>query len=169
MVPFLTFADGKTYSASEGADKIESAADGLSLRTTNEKWARIGSRSGERFSNGVTSVVDWKVAGDRLIRVEKLTAESDTMIVNWKFALPSTAAGAKQDGNTFILDGREGQLKAVFEPFAGTSIATISTNDSKLGKGVLLAIPLHIVAEAKNITLKKGESITWKLSLELTN
>ena len=169
MVPFVTLADGKTYSASEGADKIEPGADGLSLRTTSEKWGLIGSKSGERFSNGITSVVDWKIDGGRLVRIEKLTAASDSVIVNWKFALPSTAAAIKSEGNTFILDGREGRLKAAFEPFVGTAFSTISTDGGQLGKGVLRGIPIHIFAEAENISLKKGESVTWRLTLEMTN
>jgi hypothetical protein len=169
MVPFLTLADGKTYSASEGADKIELGPDGLSLRILNKKWSRIGSRSGERFSSDIISVVDWKIDSSQLIRTEKLTAVSDIVIDRWKFALPSTASMVKSEGNTFILEGREGRLKVVFEPLAGTAFTTISTDDGKLGNGVLGGIPVHIVAETRNITLKKDESITWKLSLELTN
>src|SRR4029077_12808004 len=52
LVPFVTLADGKTYSASEGADEIIPGADGRSLKTVNRKWAQIGSKSGERFENG---------------------------------------------------------------------------------------------------------------------
>ena len=167
LIPFLTLADGKTYSASDGADTVEPAADGLSLRTTNRKWALIGSKSGERFANGITSVVEWKLHGGRLLRAETLTATADVVIKDWKFALPSTATAVRSEGNTFVLDGPEGTLKAGFEPLAGTVFTTLSTGDGPLGKGVLRGIPIHVVADAKNITLKRGDSITWKLTLEL--
>ena len=47
------------------------------------------------------------------------------------------------------------------------SSETIATGDSKLGKGVLAAIPIHLVYEAKDLAFKAGESRTWELELEL--
>lgn len=169
MVPFLTLSDGNTYSASEGADKLEPGAHGLSLRTVNEKWAQIGGKSGERVSNGLVSKVEWKIDGDRLVRTEQLTATLNVEVKQWKFALPSTGSLVRSSGNTFILAGREGELKAEFDPIPGTGFSTLATGDGRLGKGVLGAIPIHIVAEAKNISLKKGETITWKLTLQPMN
>jgi len=169
FVPFITLADGKTYAVGDGADRIEPGADGLSVKTFNIKWAQIGSKSGERFENGLVSEVEWRVSGNRLVRSEKLTAAADIEIKEWKFALSSTASTVEAKGNVYTLAGREGKVKAEFEPFTGTEFSTLATGDSRLGKGVLGPIPIHVIAKAKNIILKKGQSLTWKLSLELQN
>jgi hypothetical protein len=142
-------------------------SDGRSLKTVNRKWARIGSKSGERFENGLTSVVEWQLSAGRLTRKETLTAVADTEIKNWEFALPSTGSSVSEGGNTFALTGREGTLKAAFQPMKGTTFSVLAAGDSKLGKGVLGAIPIYVIAQAKDISLKKGESISWSLSLEL--
>jgi hypothetical protein len=137
------------------------------METVNRKWARIGSQSGERFENGLTSVVEWKLDGNRLTRKETLTANADIELKKWEFALPSTATDVNENGNVFVLTGREGKLVAVFEPFTGTKYSILATGDGRLSKGVLGAIPIHIRANASDIKLKKGESISWGLSLEL--
>ena len=167
FTPFVTIADGKTYSASDGSDEAVPGADGLSLKMKNGKWAVIGGKSGERMYNGLISEVEWHVAGRKLIRNEKLTAAIDVDIKNWKFVLPSTASHLKRVGESFVLEGREGKLKADLSTLAGTDFSVVATGDDKLGKGVLGAIPLHIVAEAKDIRLKKGDTIAWTLTLEL--
>ena len=171
MVPFLTLEDGKTYAASEGADRIEPASDGRSLRVTWKKWARIGSKSGETFENGLTSEVRWRIEGNRLMRTETLTADRDVVIKNWRLAVPTTAdrtrfeisEGARAD----VFEGREGVLKVAAKADWQYLTTIHSTGDSRLGKGVLGAIPLHLVLEAADVRLKKGESRVWEISLEL--
>lgn len=167
FTPFLTLADGKTYSASDGADEIVPGADAMSLRTVNKKWARIGSPSGQNFANGLTSVVDWKLVGSRLTRTETVTATADTTIREWKFVLPSTASSVAENGNVFTFEGREGKLKAEFKPIANSRFTIVAAGDGKLSKGVLGAIPLHLTSTVQNITLKKGDAYTWEISLEL--
>ena len=167
LIPFLTLADGNTYSASDGADEIVPGADAMSLKTVNRKWTRIGSKSGERFENGLISVVEWRLVGNRLTRTETLTANSDTEIKNWRFALPTTGSQVEESGNTYLFAGREGKLKAEFKPLSGTKFSVFATGDSRLSKGVLGAIPIHLVANTDNVSLKKGEKLTWELSLEL--
>ncbi|NOT48327.1 MAG: hypothetical protein HOP17_11330, partial [Acidobacteria bacterium] len=61
FVPFLTLGDGKVYSSADGADSITPAADGSSLKFTNTKWARVGSKSGERFETGLRSDVEFVI------------------------------------------------------------------------------------------------------------
>jgi len=164
MVPFITFSNGEKYSASDGADEIVPGADGKSLKTINRKWARIGSKSGERFANGLTSTVDWQVVGDRITRTETLKADTDVEIKKWEFALPATASSVDENGNEFVLKGREGSLKAVFQPLKGTQYSILATGDGRLGKGVLGAIPIHLLAVANGISLKRGEVIKWSVS-----
>ena len=169
FVPFVTMTDGKTYAASDGADRIEASSDGLTLRIVNNKWAQIGTKSGERFENGLVSDVEWRLVGNRLVRTEKLTATSDVQIKSWKFALPSTASAVQDSGTVYSFEGREGKMRAEFEPFGGTEFSVMATGDTRLGKGVLGAIPIHLLANAKDINLKRGQSLTWKVALELKN
>src|SRR5215203_6023128 len=56
-VPFVTLADASVYAAADGADNITPAANGRSLAFTNTKWAKVGSKSGERFDSGLRSEV----------------------------------------------------------------------------------------------------------------
>jgi hypothetical protein len=170
MVPFLKLADG-TYAACDGADEIVPGTDGRSLRVVTSHWAKTDSKSGERFDIGLTSTVDWKVDGNRLIRTETITANRDAEIEIWRIAVPSTASNvrieARSGESRYILTGRDGKLAAVFSLSDGTSLSANASGDSKFGKGVLGAIPIHLVAEKKNISLTKGSQFKWDLTLEL--
>ena len=66
-----------------------------------------------------------------------------------------------------ILTGREGTLAVGISGDWKMSNGIFATGDSRLGKGVLGAIPLHLVYEAKDIQLKKGQAVSWEISLEL--
>jgi len=171
LVPFLTLEDGKTYATSEGADLIEPSADGQSLRVTWKKWGQIGSKSGETFANGITSEVRWRIEGNKLIRTETLTADKDLTVKNWRVALPATADKARFEtsGNnrTDIFEGREGTLRVAAKADWQYQTSLQTTGDSRLGKGVLGAIPLHLIFESNNLQLKKGQKAVWEISLEL--
>lgn len=170
FVPFLTLPDGRTYAASDGADSITPAADGRSLKFSNTKWARIGSKPGERFEIGLTSDVEFVIDGGKLIRRETVTTVRDVEIALWKFAFPSTASSASfayQNGRrTFYMNGREGKSTITFKVADGTKIGVVATGDSKLGKGVLGAIPIHLIAENENIKLAAGQKMSWEISVE---
>ncbi len=170
FVPFLILEDGKTYSASDGADSITPGADGRSLKFTNTKWAQIGSNSGQRFENGLKSDVEFTIEAGKLVRRETVTALRDVDIKLWKLAYPSTASSAYmayQNGRqTFYMNGREGKATVTFRVPDGTKIRTVATGDGKLGKGVLGAIPIHLVAEAENIKLNSGQKLSWEISIE---
>jgi hypothetical protein len=96
-----------------------------------------------------------------------LTAASDVEIRSWKFALPSTATEVRGSNNSYSLSGREGTLLVGFKPITGTEFSIVSTGDSRLGKGALGPIPLHIVGNVSSLKLKKGDKITWSMTLEL--
>ena len=172
LVPFLTLEDGKTYATSEGADLIEPASDGQSLRVMWKKWARIGSKSGETFENGIMSEVRWRIEGNKLIRTEALTADRDLTIKNWRFTVPTTADRTRFEiseggARTDIFEGREGILKTAAKADWQYRSSLLTTGDTRLGKGVLGAIPLHLVLEATDVALKKGQKQVWEISLEL--
>lgn len=170
MVPFIELEDGKTYVASEGSTLIEPGADGRSLRVVWKKWGQIGSKSGERFENGLTSEVNWKLEGNRLIRNETLTASKDVKIKRWWFVFPSTADRATTEFNgaarSDILQGREGKLKTSVVASWTLESSIEAAGDSKLSKGALGAIPLHLVYSARDLQLLKGRTMNWSLTME---
>lgn len=171
LTPFWTLADGSVYSASDGADEIRPAADAMSVATTNSKWAKIGSPTSTIFANGLRSEVEWRVEGRKLIRRESVTAMTDVSIKGWKVAIPSTANSVERRSaagvESFDLAGSKWTLRAGIKPMADTRIRIDAAGNGPLSKGVLGAIPLHIVAERGAFLLKKGESVPWELTLEL--
>lgn len=170
FVPFLTLTDGNVYAASDGADSILPEADGTALKFTNTKWARVGSKSGERFENGLRSDVEFSIESGRLVRRETLTAIRETEIKIWKFAFPSTgnsfSSGRSGQRWDVVLTGPEGDAAVSIEVPEGTRIGINATGDSRLSKGVVRAIPLHIVAEKTNIKLSAGQKWSWTISVE---
>jgi hypothetical protein len=172
LVPFIEMEDGKTYVASEGSSAIERSKDGQSLRVIWRKWGRIGSKSGERFEIGITSEVRWRVVGDKLERVESLTANKDLKIKRWWVAVPTTADRSRVEMNgkkrTDIFEGREGTLKVTATADWAFATSLYATGDSKLSKGVLGAIPLHLIYSTDNLLLMKNKPVSWKLDLEVS-
>jgi hypothetical protein len=173
MAPFLELEDGKTYVAGEGSTLIEPSKDGQALRVIWKKWGQIGSKSGERFENGITSEVIWKIVGNKLIRSESLTASKDLKIKKWWFALPTTADKSKIEmlngKRTDVFQGVEGTLKVSTVADWQFETSLEATGDSKLSKAVLMAIPLHLIYKAENIQLRKGKKINWQITLEVLN
>lgn len=170
-VPFLTLADGKVYAAADGADAITPSADGNSLKILNTKWAAVGSRSGERFETGFSSEVEFKIENGKLVRRETVTANRDVEIKKWKFVFPSTATSIEayggMKGEPFELTGPEGKNSISFQVPNGAKISVWAAGDSKLGKGVLRAIPLHLVAEHRGLRLAAGQKFSWQISVEV--
>lgn len=170
FVPFLTLVDGKVYAAADGADAISPAPDGSGLRISNTKWAMVGSKSGERLENGLRSEVEFAIANGRLVRRETVTAIRDTDIKEWKFAFPSTATSFSSGRNgqqwDIEMTGPEGTTLVSVEVPEGTKIGINATGDGRLSKGVLRAIPLHIVAERAGFKLAAGQKMSWTISVE---
>ena len=172
LVPFIELEDGNTYVASEGSSQINRSKDGQSLGVIWRKWGRVGSKSGERFDIGIISDVRWNIVGDKLERVESLTASRDLKIKRWWLAVPTTADRTRTEMNgskrSDIFDGPEGTLKVTATADWAFTTSVFASGDSKLSKGVLMAIPLHLIYSADNLQLKKGKSVAWKLDLEVS-
>jgi hypothetical protein len=170
LVPFLTLGDGKTYAASDGADSIAPSADGQSLKYSNTKWAQVGSKSGERFETGLKSEVEYSIKNGQLIRRETVTAAREVEIKLWRVAFTSTASSAetstKVGRQVFQLSGREGRTTVGLVLPEAATVKFVATGDSRLGKGVLGAIPIHLVAETKNLKLASGQSMSWEIVIE---
>jgi hypothetical protein len=173
FVPFFELADGKTYAASEGASLIEPAKDGKSLRVIWNKFAQTGTKPGERFDIELTSEVVWKIVGNRLIRQETLTADKDLTLKNWRFALPTTADKNRvefvQNKRFDVFTGDEGTLKIIVKADWKYNIGILATGNSRLGKGVIRAIPLHQIVNADLIQLKSRQAKSWQIELEVSS
>ena len=173
LVPFLELADGKTYAAADGADKIEPATDGKSLKITTSHWAQAGSKSGERFEAGITSEVIFRLENNKLVREETLTASKDLMVKNWRFAVPSMANTARwemvKNQRADFLRGREGTLAVRLKSDWENKIELLATGDSRLGKGTLGAIPLHLIFTAENLQLRANQPRKFKVELEVSS
>ncbi|MDI1241607.1 MAG: hypothetical protein PSX80_06765, partial [bacterium] len=171
LTPFWTLGDGSVYSASDGADEIRPGADAMSLATLNSKWAKIGSPSGTNFANGLRSEVEWRLEGQKLTRRENVTATADVSVKDWKFVIPSTAISAERRSVSglaaFDLVGAGWTLRTGINPMPDTRFRIVAAGNGPLSKGVLGAIPIHIVAERGAFALRKGESVSWELTLEL--
>lgn len=170
MVPFLTLSDGGVYAAADGADAITISPDAAKLTIGNTKWARVGSKSGERSETGLRGEVEFSLENGSLVRRETVTAIRETEIKNWKFVFPSTAtafsSGRSGERWDIDLNGPDGDTSVSIAPPAGAKISINAAGDGKLSKGVLRAIPLHIVAEKADIKLAAGQSFSWTLRIE---
>lgn len=170
-VPFITLADGKQYAAADGADEIVPGADAKSLQIVNKKWAKIGSKSGERFATGLTSKVSWKIDGNRLIRRETIEANESVNIKNWRAAIPSTASTVDVVGGSnaqsYLLRGREGVLSLTIRSPKNTRTSIEASGDGRMSKGVLGAVPIHIVVDGGERALEKGDTIVWEIVFEV--
>src|SRR6267378_4236708 len=90
LVPFLELADGRVIVATDGADEIEPAADGRSLRIVWRRWALVGSRPGQLVDPHITSEVVWRLDGATLTRDETLKSTEPISIRRWWVAVPTT-------------------------------------------------------------------------------
>jgi hypothetical protein len=172
LTPFLELDDGRTIVAADGADEIVPAPDGRGLRARWSRWAQLGAKTGELVDPGLDADVEWRLDGNRLTRVERLTARRTVAIKRWRVIVPSTGtrwltytAGTVR---TDVLDGPEGVLEAsVMQadwPY-GTSRA--STGPGPEGRGARMAIPQHLIFAAENIQLPAGATKGWTLRLEV--
>jgi hypothetical protein len=173
LVPFFELADGKTYATSDGADEIHPAKDGQSLRIVWKKFAKIGTKSGETFDIGIKSEVNWRIVGNKLIREETLTVDRDITLKNWKFAFTSTATKNQvemiKNKRLDVFMGDEGTLKLNSQADWKLNTEILATGDSRLSKGVIRAIPLHLILTAESIKLKAGKSQKWRLEIEVAS
>ena len=172
LTPFIELADGRTVVATDGADEIEPARDGRSLRVRWTKWAVVGSPSGKVEDIGLTSEVTWRIEKGTFTREETLSSRQPVSIRRWWMVVPTshdrveteTIKGMRVDrfaSNNGTLDVR---LSTANFPVK-TSI--VATGNSALGRGVHGAIPLHLVFEARDVNVQAGKPLRCKLELTL--
>jgi hypothetical protein len=172
LVPYLEMEDGRVIVASDGADEIEPAKDGRSLRVVWRRWALIGSKSGELIDPHLTSEVIFRIDGATLTREETLTASEALTIRHWRFIVPTTAtrflpqSGQARKGVRF--ESPEGALE-VQSPVADWQLqeTILATGDSITGSGARGAVPLHMVYESHNLRLTAQRPVRWRIALRV--
>ena len=169
LTAYIELADGRTVVATDGADVIEPAADGRSLRVRWTSWAVVGAPAGKVQDVGLTSEVVWRIENGALIREETLSSKQPVSIRRWRMAVPTT----HDQVETAIVNGvrvdrfnsARGTLDvSLSEANFPLKTSIFATGNSALGRGVHGAIPLHVVFEAKDITVTNS-ALRYKLVL----
>jgi len=168
LTPFIELADGRTVIATDGADVIEPASDGQTLRVRWSKWAVAGTPSGKVQDVGLVSEVVWRIEKGTLMREETLSSKQSIAIRRWWLAIPTTHDKVETETVKGVRVDRFNSSKGTLEvrvsdanfPFKASILAT---GNSALGRGVHGAIPLHLVLEAKDIEVLRP--LKYKIAL----
>lgn len=170
LVPFIELANGRTLVAADGADEIEPAADGKGLRAVWRRWAAPGAKSGQLEDPHITSEVVWRLEGTTLTREETLRASADVTLKRWRIAVPTTAArsevlfdGGQRRDRLVSNDGTLEVSAAADWPLA---VSVQAAGGGALGRGARGGVPLHLVYEARDVSLKAGAAARWRITLK---
>jgi hypothetical protein len=172
LTPQIELADGRVVVATDGADAIEPGADGRSLRVRWTKWAVIGSPAGKLQEIGLGSEVVWRIDKGVLVREETLSSKEPVSIRRWWLAVPTSHDRVE----TEVVDGvrvdrfgsKAGELEVrLLEPSFPVQTSIRATGDSPLGRGVHGAIPLHLIYEAKTVTVSPGKPLKFTLTFSV--
>ena len=170
MTPFIELADGRVLAATDGADEIEPAGDGRSVRAVWRRWALIGGKAGELIDPHITSEVVWRIDGATLVRDESLKSTGATSLRRWWLAVPSTAVRnevsfAGEQRTDQLWDGGNSLSVAVKADWLLSPIDTLAAGDSALGKGARRPLPLHLIYESRELTLPPGKALHWQITM----
>jgi hypothetical protein len=171
LTPFIELADGRKIVASDGADEIEPAADGRSLRVLWNKWALVTGKPGQLVDVGLKAEVIWRIENGTLSRLETLTSTQAILIKHWQLVVPSSYANVQtettngQRSDVFSADGNSLNVRLI-GPTVPVTTSILATGNSALGKGVHGAIPLHLSFEARDLSV--GPEKPFKYRLDLT-
>lgn len=167
LTPYLELADGRVVVATDGADVIEPGADGRSLRVRWNRWAVVGTKSGELQEVGLTTEVVWRIENGMLVREETLSSKQPVTIKRWRMAVPSTHDKVENTDGKSKFSSSAGSLEV---EMSGTNFnpraSIVAAGNGPLGRGVRGAIPLHLLFEATNINIGPQTPIKYRLSLK---
>ncbi|HEY0367441.1 MAG TPA: hypothetical protein VGC73_13305 [Pyrinomonadaceae bacterium] len=168
LTPYVELADGRTIVATDGADVIEPSADGRSLRVRWNKWAVVGTPPAKVQDVGLTSEVVWAIENGTLTREETLISKGAVSIRRWRLAVPSMYEQVETDVIKGVRVDRfssaKGSLEVrMIEASFPLKTSIVASGNSPLGRGVHGAIPLHLVFEAKDITV--NGALRYKVAL----
>lgn len=171
LVPFVELSDGRVFVAGDGADEIEPSADGKGLRVVWRRWALIGSRSGQLTDPRLTSEVVWRLEGTTLTREETLKSAADVTLKRWWVAVPTTAARSEvafEGGRRLdrFVSG-EGRLEVSATADWPLNVSLQAAGGGATGRGARGGLPLHLVYEARDLTLKAGAAARWRITVKV--
>jgi hypothetical protein len=170
LVPFLELDNGRTLVAGDGADEIEPAADGKSLRAVWRRWAVVGTKSGQLEDPHVTSEVVWRIEGSTLTREETLKSSADVTFKRWRVAVPTTAARSEVlfdgGGRRDRLVSDAGTLEVSATADWPLAVSLQAAGGGALGRGARGGLPLHLVYEARDVSLRAGRPAHWRITLK---
>lgn len=171
LVPFLEFADGRVIVATDGADEIEAALDGKSLRVVWRRWALVGSKPGQFVDPHITSEVVWRLDGTTLTRDETLRSTDAITLRRWWVAVPTTA-----DRNEMLFVGPqrwdslatpESTLAVAAKTDWPLEISLLATGGTAPGRGARGPIPLHLIFESRDLKLAPNQGAHWRLIMKV--
>jgi len=115
---------------------------------------------------GITSEVVWRIENGALIREETLSSKQPVSIKRWWLAVPTTHDHVETEMTTRVrFSSAQGALDVSLSganfPVKSSIMATCN---NALGRGVHGAIPLHLIFEAKDITVN-GSALKYRIAL----
>jgi hypothetical protein len=170
LVPFLELADGRVIVTTDGADEIEPAPDGKSLRVVWRHWALVGSKAGQLVDPHITSEVVWHVDGSSLTRDETLKSTEPLTIRRWWIAVPTTADHDEvlADGQRWdVFRSRESTLAVAANTDWPLESSLMATGDTPLGRGARGPVPLHLIYESRDLRVTPNSGAHWRLTVRV--
>lgn len=171
LVPFIELADGRVLVAGDGADEIEPAADGKSLRAVWHRWAVIGSKAGQLTDPHITSGVVWRLDGTTITREETLKSSETIALQRWWVTVPLTASRSEvqfsHEQRWDRFESNEGVLSVAATAAWPLKVSLLATGESASGRGARGAIPLHLVYESRDLKLTQGKPTRWRITIKL--
>ena len=166
LTPYVELADGRVAVASDGADVIEPGADGRSLRVRWNRWAIVGTKSGELYDVGLTSEVVWTIENGALVRDETLSSKQPVTIKQWRMVVPSTHDQVATTDQSWQFSSKAGSLEVQMSAtnFNPRSYM-VAAGNSPLGRGVRGPIPLHLVFEARDVVVQPQKPLKYRFML----
>ena len=171
LVPFLELADGRVIVATDGADEIEPAVDGKSLRVVWRRWALVGSKAGQLVDPHITSEVVWHLDGATLTRDETFRSTEAVTLRRWWVAVPTTAGrnemllAGGQRWDSF--DSGESRFAIAAKADWPLEISLLATGDTALGRGARGPVPLHLMYESRDLRLVPNQGAHWRLIVKV--
>jgi len=182
LTPYLELADGRVLVAGDGADQIVPAKDGngftaiwnrlatvnLADNTTN---ADLPFGEPEKFVDaGLESEVIWKMDGDTLVRIEKISTSAPVTVRHFSAIFPSTAdvvATRLERGHRIdTFSGKDAELEVSVESRDLSFDESLeATGSSTLGKGTRGPIPLVLRISTDDIKLDPHKSFKWTIRI----
>jgi hypothetical protein len=171
LTPFIELTDGRVLVAGDGADEIEPAPDGKSLRVVWHRWAVVGGHAGQIIDPHITSEVVWRIQGTTLSREETLKSSEALNIRRWWVAVPVTdpqgevefAQGQRMDR----FEAKDGALSTAADADWPLKVSLVATGDSALGRGARGAIPLNLVYESRDLQLVPNKLRRWRITIKV--